>query len=313
MADVTTQVGGHTLALSNLDKVLFPAVGFTKAEVIEYYLRIAPVLLPHLAGRTVTRVRLPNGVGAQQFFEKNPPPGAPDWLATQPVQHDDLTRYVTVDEEADLVYLANLAALELHAPQWRVDDATLRDGVVVLDGSAPEPRATTLVVDLDPGAGVTMPTIAEAALILAAELAADGIIASPKTSGSKGIQLYAPIEPTPAESVVAYVRSVGQRAAEAYPDRFVLTQTRSLRDGVILVDYLQNKAARTTVAPYSLRARERATVSAPVTWDEVADASTGTPLSFTTTDVLARVAEQGDLFADVLSDAHRAPVPDAPR
>lgn len=305
---VTVDVEGTLVGLSNLDKVLYPGTGTTKAEVIAYYQAIAPVLLPHLADRIVTRVRFPNGVEGGQFFEKNAPGGAPEWVRTQRVAHDDLTDYVLVEDLPTLVWLANLAALELHVPQWRIADATVNDGVVVTE---PEPLVRSVVVDLDQGEGTTIVDGAKAAMICGEILASDGLVPHAKTSGSKGIQVYAACAPAPAEDALAYVRSVGERAAAAHPDTFVLVQTKSKRDSRILIDYLQNKAARTTVAPYSMRGRARPTVSTPVTWDEVAAVASPTDLSFTIDEVLARVAEHGDLFADLLEgDQPPLPPPD---
>ncbi len=303
-ASVTTTVGDRTLSLSNLDKVLYPAVGYTKAEIISYYLGIADVMLPHLAGRTLTRVRFPNGVDRQPFYEKNPPSGAPDWLTLQTVQSSDGgIDYVVATEPATLVYLANLAALELHAPQWTIPHTTLDgEGAVRLDEER-EPRATVCVVDLDPGPGITMVELSKAALLIATRLAADGLIASVKTTGSKGLQLSCPIAPTASEQVVRYVRKLALELAGAYPDRFVAAMAKNLRDNRIYVDFLQNKAARNTICAYSMRGREKPWIATPVTWDEVAGVSAPDDLRFLPEDVLARVATHGDLFADVIGDS----------
>ena len=308
---IVTTVGERTLALSNLDKVLFPACHYTKAEVISYYLGIAGTILPHLAGRCLTRVRFPNGVDAPPFFEKNMPPGAPDWLSVQPVLGTEgRIDYLVVTEPATLVYLANLAALELHAPQWTVPHTTIRDGAVLL-AAEHEPRATTCVVDLDPGPGMTMVDVCRGALLIAARLAADGLIASVKTSGSKGLQLSAPIAPTPSEDVVRYVARLAAEMSRTHPDLFVATMAKSARTERIYIDYLQNKAARNTICAYSMRGKEQPWVATPVTWDEVAAAEGPNALRFRPEDVLARVAEKGDLFADVLADdGPPVPVPD---
>lgn len=299
---IVTTVGDRTLTLTNLDKVLYPAAHFTKAEIIAYYLAIADTMLPHLAGRCLTRVRFPNGVDHQPFFEKNAPNGAPDWLAVQPVDGTEgRIEYVVATEPAALVYLANLAALELHAPQWTVAHSTLVDGAVQLAADR-EPQATVCVIDLDPGPGITMVDICHGALLLANRLAADGLIAAVKTSGSKGLQLSAPIAPTASEEVVRYVAALAAEMTRRHPDLFVSTMAKSARDNRIFIDYLQNKAARNTICAYSMRGKEQPWVATPVTWDEVATVSDPDALRFTPEQVLARVAEHGDLFADVLAD-----------
>lgn len=308
MADVVTEIEGRTLKLSNLAKVLYPS-GFTKGEVIDYYVHVAPVLLPHLARRPVTRIRFPNGTGAPSFFEKNPPPGAPDWLTTHPVTGSDGTiDFPVVDGVAPLVYLANLASLELHTPQWRhAPDAA---GTTISDALAVD----QLVVDLDPGPGVDMPLIATAALVVGAALGDDDLTSHAKTSGSKGLQVYAALDPTPVGAVLAYVRELGARLVAAHPELFVTQIAKDARDGRILVDVNQNLPGRTTVSAYSLRARDEPTVSTPLLWDEVEDATGGAPLRFTAPDVLARVAEHGDLFAPLLEPDHRGRLPhDGPR
>jgi len=299
---IVTTVGKRTLTLTNLDKVLYPACHVTKAEIVSYYLAIADTMLPHLAGRCLTRVRFPNGVDAQPFFEKNMPAGAPDWLSVQPVLGTEgRIEYLVAAEPATLVYLANLAALELHAPQWTVAHTTIVDGAVQLAADV-EPRATTCVIDLDPGPGMTIVDVSKGALLIAARLAADGLIASVKTSGSKGLQLSAPIEPTPSEDVVRYVARLAAELSRQHPDLFVATMAKSARSERIYIDYLQNKAARNTICAYSLRGKEQPWVATPVTWDEVAAADSPDALRFRPDDVLARVADSGDLFADVLAD-----------
>lgn len=308
MADtqpVTVDVEGRLVALSNLDKVLYPGTGTTKAEVMAYYQAIAPVLLPHLADRIVTRIRFPDGVGGIEFFEKNRPAGTPDWVRTQRVAHDDVIDYVLVEDLPTLAWLSNLAALELHVPQWRISDATVVDGAVAIE---PEPLVRTVVIDLDQGEGTSIVDGARAAMVCGQLLAADGLVPHAKTSGSKGIQVYAACAPTPAEEALAYVRDLGARAAAAHPDTFVLVQTKAKREGRILIDYLQNKAARTTVAPYSLRGRARPTASTPVTWEEVAAVTSPADLAFTFDEVLARVEAHGDLFADLL-EPHQPSLP----
>ena len=302
MADVVTQVEGRSLKLSNLDKVLYPS-GFTKGEVIEYYHGIAPVMLPHLAGRPVTRIRFPNGTTGMSFFEKNVPAGAPPWLIRHTVDGSEgAVTYPIVDGVAALVYLANLVALELHTPQWHTDDPATPTTL------SPEVAVDQLVIDLDPGAGVTMPLIATAALLIAGELGDAGLVAFIKTSGSKGLQLYAPLVPTPAGRVMEWMHALAAALVARHPDLFVTAIAKEARAGKILIDVNQNLPGRTTVTAYSLRARDEPTVATPVTWDEVEAAAEGAPLSFTAPQVLERVAERGDLFAPLL-DGRRGTLP----
>lgn len=306
-SEVRTTVGGRVLTLTNLDKVLFPEVGYTKAEVIAYYAEIAPVLLPHLRDRVVTRVRFPGGVAdPASFYEKNPPPGSPDWVRTVPVlTSDGLVTYVVAEDEATVVWLANLAALELHAPQWTISSATpAADGVVRLpgDSEAPgEPRANRVVVDLDPGAGVTMEQTCRAALLVAARMAADGLVPVPQTSGSKGVQVYAAVRPVASRDVWAYVKHLNRTFSRAHPDLFVATMSVAQRAGRVYLDYNQNLASRNTISPYSLRGRARPYVATPLRWEEVAEVAAGGELRFGPEEVLARVAEHGDLATDLLS------------
>ncbi|MFZ1412478.1 MAG: non-homologous end-joining DNA ligase [Micropruina sp.] len=305
--EVRIDVAGRLLTLTNLDKVLYPEAGFTKAEVIDYYHRIAPVILPHLADRVVTRLRLPNGTGAPSFFEKNAPAGIPDWVRRCHVRASDTDiQYLVVEEVATLVLLANYAALELHTPQWRIPaDVTFP---LVVDGSI---ASDLVMIDLDPGVGTDLPTLATAALIIAAELAADGLIPVPRTSGNKGLQLQAAIAPSAASEVTEYVRRLGVGLEGRYPDMFVTTQVIAQRTNKILIDFMQNYAQRNTITSYSLRGRERPSVCTPVTWDEVAAATEGAGLSFTSAEVLARVERHGDLAAELLV-TDRPPLPGNP-
>ncbi|CAN5178113.1 hypothetical protein BH24ACT10_BH24ACT10_10850 [soil metagenome] len=292
---VVVDVEGRQVALTNLEKVLYPA-GFTKGQVLDYYTRIAPVLLPHLAGRAVTRKRYPDGVEGQVFFEKNAPRGTPDWVTvvTLPSPGSSKGRetidYVVVDELAALVWTANLASLELHTHMWRVQH-----------GRALPPDM--VVFDLDPGPPATIVECCRVALLLRPLLEADGHTAVPKTSGSKGLQLYARADSFgSAEETSAYAKSLAQRLEKEHPALVVHRMTRALRDGKVLVDWSQNSAAKTTVSVYSLRARPTPTVSTPVTWDEVEACRRPQDLVFTSDDVLARVEELGDLFAVLLPD-----------
>jgi bifunctional non-homologous end joining protein LigD len=294
--------------------VLFPSVGFTKAEVIDYYLRIAPVMLPYIRDRAMTRLRFPDGVGPDRvpFYEKNAPMGTPDWVRRVKVNTSDgIIDYVVADDEAAVVWLANLAALEMHVPQWTVSSATPADEIISLPELEPrrgEPLANRIVVDLDPGTGMTIIESARAALIVAARLADDGMIPIAQTSGSKGIQVYAAIAPTRSKTAWSYVKQLNVSLHKAQPDFFVAAMSVAQRAGKIYVDYNQNLAARNTIAPYSMRGRERPAVATPVTWEELGSVRGPDDLRFTPEDALARVADYGDLAADLLtSDAPQLP------
>jgi bifunctional non-homologous end joining protein LigD len=299
MADpdrMRVRVDGRDLEISNLDKILYPAAGFTKGEVIDYYTRIAGTLLPHLADRALTRIRYPDGVGAPGFFEKNAPAGMPRWVrhAVLPAPGSAAGRetvdYVVVDGLACLVWLANLAALELHVPQWKIGS----------DGP------DLLVVDLDPGPPAGLPECAEVALLLRARLAADGVDALPKTSGKKGMQLMAPVSGTQdAEAVAGYAKRVAEELEKAHPKLVTSKMTKALRPGKVFIDWSQNAAAKTTVAPYSLRAEPVPSVSTPLTWDEV---ESGGARRWTAAEVLDRVDGYGDLYAPLLDGGPRVPV-----
>jgi bifunctional non-homologous end joining protein LigD len=296
-AKVTVDVGGRTLALSNLDKVLYPEAGFTKGEVIDYYVAVAEVLLPHLASRLLTRKRWPDGTAAEPFFERNAPRGTPDWVRTvfMPEHGDDGVEYVVADALPTLVWLANLAALELHVPQWRVDD----------EGSPLD--ADLLVFDLDPGAPADIVDCFDVAFALRQLLEDDGLTPYPKTSGNKGAQLYVPVEPVGSDRTSAYAKSLAERLEAALPDLVVSSMEKKARRGKVFIDWSQNNAAKTTVAPYSLRGVARPTVSTPITWDEAAAAKSAGDLRFESADVVARIDEHGDLFGDL--DDCRAALP----
>jgi bifunctional non-homologous end joining protein LigD len=305
--ELVTRVGERNLTLTNLDKVLFPSVGFTKAEVIDYYLRIAPVMLPHIRDRAMTRLRFPDGVGPDRspFYEKNAPMGTPEWVRRVKVNTSDgIIDYIVVDDKAAVVWLANLAALEMHVPQWTVSSATPANGIISLPELQPrsgEPLANRLVVDLDPGAGMTIVDGARAALIVAARLADDGMIPIAQTSGSKGIQVYAAIAPTRSKTAWNYVKQLNASLHKAQPDFFVAAMSVEQRAGRIYVDYNQNLAARNTIAPYSMRGRDRPAVATPVTWEELGSVRGPDDLRFGPEDVLARVVDYGDLAADLLT------------
>jgi bifunctional non-homologous end joining protein LigD len=294
---VTVDVGGQTLALSNLDKVLYPEVGFTKGEVIDYYVAAADALLPHLANRLLTRKRWPNGTGQPSFFEKNSPRGTPGFVTTVfMAEHgDDGVEYVVADSLATLVWLANLAALELHVPQWTVEaDGTPHD-------------ADLVVFDLDPGPPADIIDCCNVALALRQVLEADGLTVYAKTSGNKGAQLYVPVTPAPSTETSRYAKSLAEKLERALPDLVLSSMEKKARTNKVFIDWSQNNAAKTTVAPYSLRGVARPTVSTPITWDEVADATTAADLTFTAGDVIERLGEHGDLFADLHQRAAALP------
>jgi bifunctional non-homologous end joining protein LigD len=291
------EVDGRTLRLSNLDKVMYPATGTTKAEVIEYYARIAPVMVPHLADRGVTLRRFPDGVEGGSFFEKRCPDHRPDWVRTVvgPGDRQGDIHYCCLDSAPALVWAANLAALEIHAPMARSDIET----------------PTMCVFDLDPGEGVGMKECADVALDVRHVLDGLDLVGYPKTSGSKGLQVYVPLNtPHTHEQASAFAQAVARLLERAHPDDVVSNMNKRLRRGKVFVDWSQNSRHKTTVAVYSLRARPRPTVSTPVTWDEVEAAADGAPLSFEADEVLARVDEMGDLFAPTLTG--RQVLPDVP-
>ncbi len=300
-AKVRVEVEGRELTLSNLDKVLYPEVGFTKGQVLDYYTRIAPVLLPHLRNRPLTLKRYPDGVDGKFFFEKNAPRHAPDWVPTVTIatpgstKNRDSINFAVVCDLPTLLWAANLATLELHVPMWTVGPRGAVHG------------ADLLVFDLDPGAPATIVECCQVATLLRDALGADGLQAWPKTSGSKGMQLYVPLRETGAERTWAYSRELAQRLERDHPDLVVSKMTKALRPGKILVDWSQNSAAKTTVAVYSLRARPHPTVSTPISWDEVQSCSDPADLVFTSDDVLERVAEYGDLFAPLCGTRQQLP------
>jgi bifunctional non-homologous end joining protein LigD len=296
---VTVVVDGRRLQLSNLDKVLYPATETTKGEVLNYYAKVARVLLPHLAERAVTRIRWPNGTSGPSFFEKNLPSGAPSWLHSVEVptsgsrsqSGNDTIRYPVVRDTADLTYLVNLASLELHVPQWRFDTR-----------GKPRPP-DRLVIDLDPGAPAGLRECAQLALLVRERLEEMGLKSAPVTSGSKGMQLYAVLpgdQDSDATSDVA--REIAQALTKLRPELVVWKMTKSLRPGKVLLDWSQNAAAKTTITPYSLRGKEAPFVAAPRTWDEVERGAgkAGTLRHLDMDDVLARLSKEGDAFTTAL-------------
>lgn len=280
---------GPRVTLTNAGKVLYPATGTTKAEVFRYYTTIAEVMLPHIAGRPATRKRWPNGVEKTAFFEKELAKSAPAWLHRGVLAHKSGdTVYPIIDSSVGLAWIAQQAALEVHVPQWRFD----------ADGK-PGP-ANRLVFDLDPGEGVTMAQMCEVAHAVRELMDDIGLTVYPLTSGSKGLHLYAPLaSPVGSSGAAVLARKVAQQLEQIMPNLVTATMTKSLRAGKIFLDWSQNNAAKTTIAPYSLRGREAPTVAAPRTWDELADAGLR-QLRYDA--VLARVAEHGDLLAG-LDDA----------
>jgi bifunctional non-homologous end joining protein LigD len=283
-------VGGRELSLSNLDKVLYPETGTTKGEVIEYYARIAPAMLPHLSGRALTFHRFPNGVEQKGFFEKRCAKHRPEWVATAPGpgDHNGTIEYCVIEEPAALVWAANMAALELHAPMALAEDLET-------------PRM--VVFDLDPGPPAAIRECARTALAIRDVLAAVELEAWPKSSGSKGLQLYVPVNtPCTHDDAASFALAVGQLLEKQDPASVLTSMTKADRKGKVFVDWSQNVRHKTTIAPYSMRARPHPTVSTPVTWDEVEAAADGTTeLRFLWTDVLERVEDGGDVFAPVLS------------
>jgi bifunctional non-homologous end joining protein LigD len=284
-------VGGRRLTLSNLDKVFYPATGFTKGQVVDYYTRIAPVLLPHLRERPLTLKRYPDGVEGEFFYEKQCPSHAPDWVETVPVRAGPDGRVIdfcVVNDLSTLVWLANIADLELHASLARVPD---------LD------RPTVMLFDLDPGEPAAVLECARVALWLRDALEGLGLRGFPKTSGSKGIQVYVPLGGSTYHDTKPFAHALAQLAERQHPDLVVSKMKKDLRRGKVFVDWSQNAVSKTTVCVYSLRARERPAVSTPVGWDELEEAlASGRPerLVFAPDEVLDRVARGGDLFAPVL-------------
>ncbi|HEY6317479.1 MAG TPA: non-homologous end-joining DNA ligase [Acidimicrobiia bacterium] len=286
-------VEGHHLTLSNLEKVLYPATGATKATVIAYYSKVAPAMLPHLAGRAVTMVRFPDGVEGNSFFEKRCPSHAPRWVHTGQVDPGLIA--CVVDDAATLVWMANLAALELHTLQARVADPD---------------HPTSMVFDLDPGPPADVLACARVALELQSTLTSLGLRSVAKTSGSKGLHLAVPVRGATADETKAVALGLGQLLAKRAPDRVTVNMAKEQRPNRVFVDWSQNDRHKTTVAAYSLRAQPRPMVSAPVTWDEVSDAlDAGDPgaLAFDADEVLARVERLGDPYATNLDADQELP------
>jgi bifunctional non-homologous end joining protein LigD len=293
--EVLVEVDGRTLRISNLDKVMYPSTGTTKGEVLHYYAQVAPVLLPHLADRAVTRIRWPNGTSEGQFFEKNLPSGAPGWLRSVTVPSTgsrgggDRIVFPVIEGLADLTYFANLASLELHVHQWTVG----RNG---------RPRnPNRLVIDLDPGVPAGLAECCRVALLVREKLAERGLSAAPVTSGSKGLHLYAALPGRlNADEVRDRAQRIAQELTREYPDLVLWRMTKSLRPGKVFLDWSQNTGAKTTISPYSLRGKARPYVAAPRTWDEIEEGAEEGLGQLEMDDVLSRIEESGDIFGDLL-------------
>jgi bifunctional non-homologous end joining protein LigD len=296
--EVRVNVDGRTLKLSNLDKVLYPRTGTTKGEVLNYYAQVAPVLLPLLKDRPVTRVRWPNGVEKARFFEKNAPAGTPRWVRTADVpttgsrgesRHGDCLVFPIIDDLATLTWAANLAALELHVHQWTVTQQGKPRG------------ADRIVIDLDPGEGAGLHECCRVALLVRDKLAERKLDTRPVTSGSKGLHLYAHLpRRRDSDDASAVAKEIAEQLQTEHPKLVTATMTKAKRSGKVFLDWSQNAGSKTTVSPYSLRGVERPWVATPVSWDEV-DEGAEDPLGleqFRYDEVLARVAENGDLFTD---------------
>ncbi|WP_250297855.1 non-homologous end-joining DNA ligase [Streptomyces sp. NBC_01387] len=290
-----TEVEGRRLPLTRLDKVLYPSTGTTKGEVLHYCASTAGALLAHLHNRPVSFLRYPDGPDGQLFFTKNVPPGTPGWVRTAEVPRSRSrdAEQVLVQDLSSLMWAANLV-VEFHTPQWQADSPA---------------RADRLVLDLDPGPPATAIECCAVALWLRERVAADGLSLYAKTSGSKGLHLLAPLEPTPSDEVSAYAKGLAVEAEAALPGLALHRMTRALRPGKVFVDHSQNAAAKTTAAPYTLRARSRPTVSAPVTWEEVEGAADPADLVFLIGDIGPRLQRYGDLLGPLINLNRARPLP----
>jgi bifunctional non-homologous end joining protein LigD len=292
-ASTEVQVDGRSLRLSNLDKVLYPAAGFTKGQVIDYYVRVAPVMLPHLAGRGLTLKRYPNGVESPFFYEKQCPAFRPKWLPVGRVprrgEKEGPIEYCVINDLASLVWVANLASIELHTPMARIADIG---------------RPTMMVFDLDPGPPAGLLESARVALDVRQVLEEQGLQSWIKTSGGKGLQVYVPLNtPIDFPRTKAFARELAEALERRSPELVTANMRKELRGGKVFIDWSQNDQHKTTVCAYSLRARERPRVSTPIAWDEVQRAlrrKDAERLVFEADDVHARIDKLGDLFAPVL-------------
>ncbi len=288
--DQHVTVDGHAIKISNLTKVLYPQTGTTKGDVLHYYATVAPLLISHAKMRPATRKRWPDGVDTTPFFEKTLPSYAPEWITTASLQHSDrIVRYPLVDDAATLLWLVQGAALELHTPQWKYD--------VQADEQRSPDR---LVIDLDPGDPAGLRDCCQVALAARELLTADGLAELfPVTSGGKGMHLYASLPQPRRSNANDYARDLARRLTSRLPNLAIDRMAKVDRSGKVFIDWSQNNRAKTTIAPYSLRGRQRPTVAAPRTWDEVSQAADGTEaleqLEYPV--VLDRIKFMGDLLA----------------
>jgi bifunctional non-homologous end joining protein LigD len=298
-APTIVDVQGRKLKLTNLDKVLYPATGFTKGEVVDYYARIAPVLVPHLAGRPLTMKRYPEGIDHEYFFEKNAPKFRPDWVKTAPVWSEGNRRtvnYILADDLPTLVWIANLASIELHPS---------------LSLAADLETPTMIVFDLDPGPPANIVQCAQVGIWVREIFNHFGLQSFPKTSGSKGMQIYVPLHTkTSYEQTKPFAHAIARLLEQEHPDLVVSDMKKAVRTNKVFVDWSQNDRHKTTISVYSLRAREHPTVSTPITWEEVEQAlkkKDAQRLSLEAKDVLSRVEKIGDLFEPVLKLKQKLP------
>ena len=286
--NVKVSINGRKLALTNLNKTLYPEAGFSKADVLNYYLGISPYMLPHISGRLITMKRYPDGVAGGYFYEKSCPGYKPDWLSVTEAGKTKKVAYCTIEDEAGLVWIANLAALELHTMLSRSDDVS---------------RPTMVVFDLDPGEGMDILDCAEAGARLREMLVAMGLQCFAKTSGAKGLHVYIPLNtPVSFQETKDFAHAVALMMQERYADAIVSNMLKALRKGKVFVDWSQNDEHKTTVCAYSLRAQPMPAVSTPVTWEELDTAARKRDkamLYFEAEEVIGRVREEGDLFKPV--------------
>ena len=293
---LTTEVAGRTLKVTNLEKVLYPVVGFTKAQVIEYYVTVAPVMLSHISDRGITFKRWPDGVATEPFFNKRAPTHRPAWIETcrGPGDKGKGIDYPMLNEVASLAWAANLAALEIHSPMAKCADIE---------------SPTILVFDLDPGDPATIVEGCQVALSIRSVLNTVGLEAYAKTSGSKGLQLYVPLNTTHTHQHCSeFALAVAQVLEKQEPGLVTSNMTKSVRPGKIFIDWSQNTRHKTTIAPYSLRGKDRPSVSTPITWDEVSDCADGEWIGFEADDVVERIADLGDIFEQVATLEQQLPV-----
>jgi bifunctional non-homologous end joining protein LigD len=298
-APKTLNVGGREVPVSHLEKVFYPSVGFTKAQVIDYYIRISPVLLPHLKDRPLTLKRYPDGVTGGFFYEKRCPPYRPEWVKTAPVwsdRNEEEIHYCLANNLPSIVWAANLGDLELHTFLAKAGNVE---------------RPTMMVFDLDPGAPADIVSCAQAGLFLKEKLDAFKLESFPKTSGSKGLQIYVPLNtPVTYDQTKALAHQLAEQLEREHPELVVSKMGKNLRAGKVFIDWSQNDRHKTTVCAYSLRAKERPTISTPVDWDEIQTAlkkKDAAQLSFLSDEVLKRVGKNGDLFAPLLKLKQKLP------